>query len=408
MPLKMLVRRPENFRTEAVEADVAVHALTEGSTLWGRRQKRLEQIKGDLSDMVDAPSTAVEHWLHHVFKNAGYFQEHQAKTLAQHLVADKNLLGRVTQDPAVVETILNHTRFVPMRSKTWGKDPRIKVPATTEAIVKLKAPHVADALMRALEARDDGRILLEHVRHLPAEPEHFTPPVAPEAGEEAPKPPRKPRPSEGAAPYGASEAEEAVAPTAPPEEVGKQVSLRDLIWKHALSHHVQQKDSSTVPALGRVNASLQEKRLTELLMRSQMFVSEMFPALRPHNLENVFNAATHADDHGAFMKKLGQMIESSTGEDPEQYLEDHRFDGTLHDDHKTISILNVHKLKDESGRELTEKQKNAHAFQLLVKYFSHAVPEERAALHNYLLQEATDQNKAAAQLLRRKIAISKE
>ncbi|NYZ75405.1 hypothetical protein H0O03_04065 [Candidatus Micrarchaeota archaeon] len=403
----MLVRRPETFRTEAVETNVAVHALTEGKTLWGRKEKRLQQIGGDLADMVNAPSPAVEHWLHHVFKNSGYFQDHQAKNLAGYLAFDRNLLGRVAQDGVVHQAILEQTRAIPASSKVWGKEPRIKVPATTEAIVKLKSPRVADALIKALEARQDGRELLEEIRRAPAEPEHF--PVPEEPGEKEGGAEEEPAGKGGKPPYGVEEGEEPRGAKEEPEKPAeKQVSLRDLIWKHALAHHIQQKDSSTLPALGKVNASLQEKRLTELLLRSQMFVNEMFPALRPHNVENLFNAAVHAEDHGAFMKKLGQMIEASTGEDGEQYVEDHRFEGKLHEDHKTISILNAHKLKDETGRELTEKQKNAHAFQLLAKYFSHALPEERAALHNYLLGEATDQNKAAAQVLRKKIVVSEE
>ena len=224
---------------------------------------------------------------------------------------------------------------------------------------------------------------------------------------EAPQavPPVKPRgrkpPEEKTMPSAPLEAEEKTR-----ESGGREITLRDFLWNLVRNHHLQQADTSTLPALGKVNASQQEQRLAELLDGSLRFLYTIHPSIRQHSIELFFNKAAGAETHEQFIANMKAAINVSVGEDPEQYLDQHHFKGELHDRHKIVSIVNLHQLRDNKENLLPQEQRDAFSFHYLAKLLNNALPEERTAFINFLLDHAQDSHDELRKALRTKLKIA--
>ncbi|MEW5955228.1 MAG: hypothetical protein AB1626_01680 [Candidatus Micrarchaeota archaeon] len=224
---------------------------------------------------------------------------------------------------------------------------------------------------------------------------------APEAPEGVPRPPAKPpsrKPVE--------EKPEPPAEERPPAAEGREITLRDFLWDLARNHHLQQADTSTLPALGKVNASQQEQRLAELLDGSLRFMHTIHPSVRQHSIELFFNKAGGAETHEQFVANMKAAVNLSVGEDPEQYLDQHHFKGELHDRHKIVSIVNLHQLRDNKETLLPQEQRDAFAFHYLAKLLNNALPEERTAFVNFMLDHAQDSHDELKRALRTKLKIA--
>jgi len=222
-------------------------------------------------------------------------------------------------------------------------------------------------------------------------------PTAPKGGKKAK--PKAPKPKTKELPE-AAEGEETEAAG------GREVTLRNFLWDLVRNHHLTEADTSTLPALGKVNSSQQEQRLAELLDGSLRFLYTIHPSMRQHSIETFFNKAGSAEGHEQFIANMKAAINTSVGEDPEQYLDQHHFKGELHDRHKIVSIVNLHQLRDNKETLLPQEQRDAFSFHYLSKLLNNALPEERTAFVNFMLDHAQDSHDELKRALRTKLKIA--
>lgn len=119
-----------------------LHKLTEGKRLRGGTESKRKQIEVDLVTLTTTKNNEKLHkLLTHLLSQHRLLNKEKAETISRNLVADRRMLGEVLQGGHLREAIIGQT------SAFEGKN------NSTEAIMRLKAPRLADAFMQRIHER---------------------------------------------------------------------------------------------------------------------------------------------------------------------------------------------------------------------------------------------------------------
>lgn len=138
--------------------------LPDAQQLSGSKDTRTQRIKEDFQKIARLPRELVEnHFLNPLFRSGGMYDEPTAREHVRNYLNDRTYFEQVLTHPEVIGAILRHTSITPSLFK-------VKTLATTEQIIKLRAPDVLAAMAIAKDQIDTAHPRPPRPPDVPAAP----------------------------------------------------------------------------------------------------------------------------------------------------------------------------------------------------------------------------------------------